>query len=45
LEYTIGQSVKTNRPIFNYLKIMRRHADDAIRRIIDNLQQSPPSAP
>lgn len=45
LEYTIGQSVKTNRPIFNYVKIMRRHADNAIRTIIDNLQQSPPSAP
>ena len=45
LEYTIGQSVKTNRPIFNYIKIMRRHADDAIRRIIDNLQQIQPSVP
>ena len=37
LEYCIGQSVKSNRPIFNYLKIMRRHADVAIRQIIDNL--------
>lgn len=37
LEYCIGQSVKNNRPIFNYVKIMRRHADDAIRKIIDNL--------
>lgn len=37
LEYCIGQSVKSNRPIFNYLKIMRRHADNAIRKIIDNL--------
>lgn len=37
LEYCIGQSVKSNRPIFNYLKIMRRHADTAIRQIIDNL--------
>jgi hypothetical protein len=37
LEYCIGQSVKSNRPIFNYLKIMRRHADSAIRQIIDNL--------
>lgn len=38
LEYCIGQSMKSDRPIFNYLKIMRRHADDAIRKIIDNLK-------
>ena len=44
LEYTIGQSVKTNRPIWNYVKIMRRHADNAIRQIIDQLS-SPPSRP
>ena len=37
LEYCIGQSVKSNRPIFNYLKIMRRHADNAMRMIFDNL--------
>ena len=37
LEYCIGQSMKANRPIFNYLKIMRKHADSAIRKIIDNL--------
>lgn len=37
LEYCIGQSVKRNRPIFNYVKIMRKHADDAIRKILDNL--------
>lgn len=37
LEYCIGQSMKSDRPIFNYLKIMRRHADNAIRHIIDNL--------
>lgn len=37
LEYAIGQTIKdaANRPIFNYIKIMRRQADDAIRRIID----------
>lgn len=38
LEYCIGQSVKNNRPIFNYLKIMRRHADIAMRKIFDNLR-------
>lgn len=37
LEYCIGQSMKANRPIYNYLKIMRKHADDAIRKILDNL--------
>ena len=37
LEYCIGQSVKRNRPIFNYVRIMQRHADEAIRKIIDNL--------
>lgn len=39
LEYCIGQSVKKNRPIFNYLRIMRKHADEAIRKILDNLQR------
>lgn len=38
LEYCIGQSMKADRPIFNYLKIMRRHADEAIRKILDNLK-------
>ena len=38
LEYCIGQSMKSDRPIFNYLKIMRRHADEAIRKILDNLK-------
>lgn len=38
LEYSIGQSVKKNRPIFNYVRIMRGHADAAIRQILDNLQ-------
>ena len=38
LEYCIGQTVKSNRPIFNYLKIMRRHADNAMRQIFDALK-------
>lgn len=37
LEYCIGQSMKESRPIFNYVTIMQRHADNAIRMIIDNL--------
>lgn len=40
LEYCIGQSMKSDRPIFNYLKIMRKHADEAIRTILDNLKGS-----
>lgn len=34
LEYTIGQSMKQNRPIYNYIRIMRKHADEAIAKII-----------
>ena len=39
LEYCVGQSMKNNRPIFNYVRIMRQHADVAIRQIIDNLNE------
>ena len=35
LEYTIGQSMKQNRPIYNYIRIMRKHADEAIKKIIE----------
>jgi len=38
LEYSIGQSMKKNRPIFNYVRIMRTHADQAMRLILDNLK-------
>lgn len=38
LEYCIGQSMKKNRPIFNYVKIMRKHADITIRKILDGLK-------
>ena len=38
LEYCIGQSMKANRPIFNYVKIMRKHADEAMRKVFDNLK-------
>ena len=38
LEYSIGQSMKKNRPIFNYVRIMRTHADNAMRMILDNLK-------
>lgn len=35
VEYLIGQSMKTNRPIFNYCRVMKKQADTAIRKIID----------
>ena len=38
LEYCIGQSKKEDRPIFNYVSIMKKHADKAIREILDNLK-------
>ena len=39
LEYCIGQSMKANRPIFNYVRIMKQHADLAIRQILEQLHQ------
>lgn len=40
LEYSIGHSVKNNssRPIFNYIRFMRSHADKAMRQILDQLK-------
>lgn len=38
LEYCIGQSMKENRPIFNYVRIMKKHADLAIEQILANLR-------
>lgn len=35
IEYCIGQSVKTNRPIFNYVRVMKSQADIAIKTVID----------
>jgi site-specific recombinase XerD len=43
LEYCIGQSMKTNRPIFNYVKIMSRHADEAICKIVEQIRNAPSS--
>ena len=27
--------MKQNRPIYNYIRIMKKHADEAIRKIIE----------
>lgn len=35
IEYCIGQSMKENRPIYNYIRIMQKQADAAIMRVID----------
>lgn len=35
IEYCIGQSMKENRPIYNYVRIMQKQADAAINRVID----------
>ena len=35
IEYCIGQSMKENRPIYNYIRVMQKQADAAIRRVID----------
>lgn len=35
IEYCIGQSMKSNRPIYNYVRVMQRQADGAIAKVID----------
>lgn len=35
LEYCIGQTMKTNRPIYNYFRVIQPQADEAIRKILD----------
>lgn len=37
IEYCIGHSMKNNRPIFNYIKIMQEHADNVFREIFNQL--------
>ena len=32
-----GHSMKNNRPIFNYIRIMQEHADKVFREIFDQL--------
>lgn len=35
IEYCVGQTMKANRPIYNYVRVMQRQADLAIRKVID----------
>lgn len=35
VEYCLGQSMKENRPIYNYIRVMQRQADKAIHLVID----------
>lgn len=37
IEYCIGHSMKNNRPIFNYIRIMQGHADKVFREIFNQL--------
>lgn len=37
IEYIIGHSMKSNRPVFSYVRVMRKHADEAIRKVLDYL--------
>ena len=37
IEDCIGHSMKNNRPIFNYIRIMQEHADKVFRAIFDQL--------
>lgn len=38
LEYCVGHTTNHGRTIYNYMRVMRRHADEAIRKIVDNLK-------
>ena len=35
IEYCIGQSMKENRPIYNYVRVMQKQADLVIRKVIN----------
>ena len=35
IEYCLGQTMKMNRPVFSYVRVMQRQADKAIRNVID----------
>lgn len=39
IEYCLGQTMKTNRPIYNYVRVMQRQADAAIYKVIDYTKQ------
>ena len=38
IEYCMGQKMKEDRPIFAYVKVMKKHADNCIRLVLDNLK-------
>lgn len=39
IEYCLGQTVKMNRPVFSYVRVMQRQADAAIYKVIDYTKQ------
>ena len=39
IEYCMGQKMKEDRPIFAYVKVMKKHADVCIRQVLDNIKK------
>lgn len=39
IEYCIGQSMKSNRPVYNYVRVMQGYADKAIQKVINYTKQ------
>lgn len=35
IEYCLGQTMKDNRPVYSYVRVMQKYADEAIRKVID----------
>lgn len=35
IEYCVGQTVKSSRPIYSYVRVIQRQADTAMRKVID----------
>ncbi len=35
IEYCLGQTVKQNRPVYSYVRVMQKYADEAIRTVIN----------
>ena len=36
IEYRLGHSIKNNHPAYNYVRVMQKYADEAIRAVIDH---------
>lgn len=38
IEYLLGETMKTNRPIYSYFRVMLSHADEAMKKIMDAIR-------